>query len=338
MKTCTRCGIERPIADFAARRKERGTLQSWCRACHKVAAAERYARSSPREFSRRRSSERARRAALRQRVWDVLRGSRCADCGEADPLVLDLDHLRDKRGNVSDLVSSGLAWSAIEAEVAKCEVRCGNCHRKQTRQRRSERPTERAERLVTFRRPRERPAVARTAAERRTDTPGLRPCPRCRTQRPLDAFAWRVREQGLRQPWCRYCHNSHKRAFYAANRQTEADRVARRRDAVVAQTLERVRELLKANPCVDCGESDPVVLEFDHVAEKKANVTTMVKGGLVWTSIEREIAKCQIRCVNCHRRRTAVQQGFRDRKIASGQSVIHALRPRTDSNRRLLRP
>ena len=74
--------------------------------------------------------------------------------------------------------------------------------------------------------------------------------------------------------------------------------------------------------CVDCGESDPVVLEFDHIADKKAAVTTMVWGGLLWTSIEREIAKCEVRCVNCHRRRTAVQQGFRDRKAGLAEEPL----------------
>lgn len=64
-----------------------------------------------------------------------------------------------------------------------------------------------------------------------------------------------------------------------------------------------VLDHLRRSPCVDCGEADPVVLEFDHVGEKRAMVTRLA----VWSSLEtlrREIARCEVRCVNCHRLRT----------------------------------
>lgn len=72
---------------------------------------------------------------------------------------------------------------------------------------------------------------------------------------------------------------------------------------------------LQAHPCVDCGETDPKVLEFDHVdpATKQHNVSRMVSDGFSLASIEREVAKCQVRCCNCHRRRSLEEGhwGFR---------------------------
>ncbi len=66
------------------------------------------------------------------------------------------------------------------------------------------------------------------------------------------------------------------------------------------------------HPCVDCGETDPIVLDFDHVrGQKSYNVGRAISGShRSWKSIMTEIAKCDVRCCNCHRKKTAAQFGW----------------------------
>lgn len=74
-----------------------------------------------------------------------------------------------------------------------------------------------------------------------------------------------------------------------------------------------VFDYLKNNSCADCKESDPLVLEFDHVRGiKYKSVMEMVAPG----SIKKiEIEKCDVVCANCHTRRTyhLDQNGYRVR-------------------------
>ncbi len=63
---------------------------------------------------------------------------------------------------------------------------------------------------------------------------------------------------------------------------------------------------LAEHPCVDCGEADIVVLEFDHVrGTKKRALSVLVKHASSLDVLRAEIAKCDVRCANCHRRQTA---------------------------------
>ena len=52
--------------------------------------------------------------------------------GEKNPAVLDFDHLRDKKYNLTDLIRKGYSLVTIEVEIEKCLVRCANCHRIKT--------------------------------------------------------------------------------------------------------------------------------------------------------------------------------------------------------------
>jgi hypothetical protein len=66
-----------------------------------------------------------------------------------------------------------------------------------------------------------------------------------------------------------------------------------------------VWDYLKNHPCIDCGETDPIVLEFDHIQEKSENISLLIGLRASIDRITKEIAKCEVRCANCHRRKTA---------------------------------
>jgi hypothetical protein len=69
---------------------------------------------------------------LKKRLSEIKQNSGCADCGLTNPIVLDFDHLKDKKYNVSRMIHDGFSWAAIKKEIAKCEVVCANCHRIRT--------------------------------------------------------------------------------------------------------------------------------------------------------------------------------------------------------------
>jgi len=70
----------------------------------------------------------------------------------------------------------------------------------------------------------------------------------------------------------------------------------------------KMMDFYRDNPCVDCGESDPRVLDFDHINNKKHNVSTLLRKEYSWESILEEASKCEVRCANCHRKKTSIQQ------------------------------
>ena len=104
----------------------------------------------------------------------------------------------------------------------------------------------------------------------------------------------------------------YKTDWYRRNRATQIARVRTNRERTKVENQARRWSYLAEHPCVDCGETDPVVLEFDHLRDKLHDVSDMGPSGFAWSTIEAEIAKCVVRCANCHRRKTARERGFYD--------------------------
>jgi hypothetical protein len=89
-------------------------------------------------------------------------------------------------------------------------------------------------------------------------------------------------------------------------------------------------EYLRSHPCVDCGESDVHVLEFDHVrakARRQDAISLLVNRCASLDRLKAEIGKCVIRCANCHRKRTFVQQGWKSRLTEPGSEANNAPPP-----------
>lgn len=129
-------------------------------------------------------------------------------------------------------------------------------------------------------------------------------CGRCGQVLPESAFN---RHPNGRQYWCRECYRGYFRARGDLHRRQSA--AAKRRRQGLARRF--VKEHLASHPCVDCGESDPVVLEFDHVGPKKGHVSWLAIDGASVRLLAKEIQQCEVVCVNCHRRRTGLRAGWR---------------------------
>jgi hypothetical protein len=76
--------------------------------------------------------------------------------------------------------------------------------------------------------------------------------------------------------------------------------------AVVRAELDRIK---LAAGCVDCGyNAHPAALHFDHIDPLTKSFTIAPGWSRAKHLLEAEIAKCEIRCANCHAVRTVTEK------------------------------
>lgn len=134
-------------------------------------------------------------------------------------------------------------------------------------------------------------------------------CTKCGEFRVLSDF--RIRRGKSQQP-CKKCYLEYGRRHYQNNKQYYIDKAKRYNDAHWDRTHRLLWAYLQKHPCIDCGNTDPRVLEFDHVrGEKTHNVSDLKSLRFGWNAILKEIEKCDVRCANCHRIKTYEQLSWR---------------------------
>jgi hypothetical protein len=116
-KVCGKCKEELPRSAFGVNNRRWDGLQAYCNLCKQSDAMKSYG-------------------------WiNELKESRgCQDCPEDrrrhPGYRLDFDHVRGvKLHNVSSMMKQRFSRHDIEAEIAKCDVVCANCHRDRHHQR-----------------------------------------------------------------------------------------------------------------------------------------------------------------------------------------------------------
>jgi len=144
-------------------------------------------------------------------------------------------------------------------------------------------------------------------------------CTHCKTEKPIDAFHKScVGKQG-RWPQCKECRVSYSRKYYEKNKQRIKKQIKKRNLRKRKELQNWLDKYLGPRACVDCGETDKRVLEFDHIDPKtkyrtaKGNsrgVSELVFYSYSLDTIKREIEKCEIRCCNCHRKKTIKDLGW----------------------------
>lgn len=137
---------------------------------------------------------------------------------------------------------------------------------------------------------------------------GERLCNGCSRWLALADFNWRRKAKGQRDNMCRSCRSDYKRQHYLANRERYIAQAAERKRRMRLERTELLIAYFRSHPCADCGETDFVVLEFDHLADKEFDIGAALSYRN-WASILAEMKKCEVVCANCHRRRTASRRG-----------------------------
>jgi hypothetical protein len=133
-------------------------------------------------------------------------------------------------------------------------------------------------------------------------------CSKCKALKPPVEFAWHRKARGERDCYCRPCRAAYKRAHYLTYRQRYIDQATARKSRLILQRTRFLIEYFRTHPCRDCGETDPVVLEFDHLRDKQFDIGAAL-WRRNWESILAEMEKCEVVCANCHRRRTSRRRG-----------------------------
>jgi hypothetical protein len=130
----------------------------------------------------------------------------------------------------------------------------------------------------------------------------MKRCTKCEQELPFEDFAPNKRDRY--DSMCRPCRRAYQNAWYrktGARRREQINACNARR---IKRSKERIAAYLSSHPCVDCGEKDIIVLEFDHVRGKKVGNIADLWRHSAWNRVAEEIEKCDVRCANCHRRIT----------------------------------
>lgn len=134
----------------------------------------------------------------------------------------------------------------------------------------------------------------------------MKECPVCKILKDESLFYKNNTASDGLQKKCKDCQSIYYKNYYILNAEEVKKRTAPCRERIKEENQQFIINYLSTHPCVDCGEDDIVVLEFDHIlGSKEYNISDMIRLQKSIDSIKEELSKCVVRCANCHKRKTA---------------------------------
>lgn len=137
----------------------------------------------------------------------------------------------------------------------------------------------------------------------------MQKCYVCGVAKPFTEFNKnKTRKSGYANK-CRDCQKKYHAEWYENNRDYKCKKTGVHRKDLTLENRKNLFNFFKKNPCVDCGETNIVFLEFDHIRDKKLNISQMMSS-YRWKSVKKEMDKCEVRCNKCHILKTAKQYNW----------------------------
>ena len=118
-------------------------------------------------------------------------------------------------------------------------------------------------------------------------------CNCCKAEKPLSEFYKDGRRKDGKQTACKTCSKARSKE------RVKAGLNSTRKKRAYINSLK--------TPCTNCGESDPVVIDFHHIDPSTKSFNLSKGMGKTHKAIAEEVKKCCCLCSNCHRRLHAGQ-------------------------------
>jgi len=273
---CKICNKTKKLSEFL----NHYTFRYFCNVCH-AALVQKHRKDRP-DLEKKRRFKNFRTSADHIKSQKV--GRPCLICnGSFPPCAMDFNHLdhSTKICNIAQLY--GKSKERIDAEIAKCELICANCHRDKTQSEGHLIPTSKNRKYKS--------EIVDTTIQPNDIT---KFCNKCSLTKHENDFT--LLKKGVRHTYCRKCLRSYN------------NKLIRKDSTLADKTVDAYKD---NKSCTDCKKLFRYwILDFDHVSgDKKSNINLL-------TSIENvlaEISKCELVCVCCHRKRThrrKLQAGF----------------------------
>jgi len=136
----------------------------------------------------------------------------------------------------------------------------------------------------------------------------LKKCTVCKEEKYLADFNLCSRSKSRLSYACKACDRARCKKYHKENPEVAKNREVRNRH----RNHQLVFDYLITHPCIICGETDPIVLEFDHrdPSEKSFCISAGCSEKRPVKDIMEEVKKCDVLCANCHRQKTAKDRRY----------------------------